>query len=1170
MQQEMHPETIQPTDNMAASSQAGNQPIDARERAQALDISQSFAVSAPAGSGKTGLLTQRLLKLLSVCEQPEEVLAITFTRKAAGEMRERLLDALLEARDTAEPENPHARTTWQLAKQLLARDTELNWNLLQSPQRLRIQTIDGLCRNIASQLPIDSGLGAPGEPLEQPAIAYEMAIVNLLKRLENAAPDSELATLLLHLDNNLPEVTNLLQTLLEKREQWLEPLMSVHDDAAEDYFHFVIDELIAETLGDFKTALGSFSGELVMLADYAGSNLQQDKPDHNISQCAGLAGLPDCNSESLPQWLALADLLTTTTGTFRKSRGITKAIGFPAADKKSPDPEKARDFKDRMIALLGEIGEHPQLLEAITEVRKLPAGMVDSQWQILRALSKVLPLLVAELKLVFQQLGATDFTEVAQAALVALGNPEQPTDLALKLDVQIRHILVDEFQDTSQLQLELLQRLTAGWEANDGRSLFIVGDGMQSCYGFRNANVGIFLDARAHGIGELRLTPLNLQVNFRSSNAVVDWVNRTFAAAFPPKDNISRGAVRYLTSTAFKPQSWPDAPVSFYGCIDDEQRTREAAQVAKLIQELQQRSPDGSIAVLVRNKKHLEQVLPALTHAGIPFQAQDLAPLASRMVVLDLLSLTRALADPSDRLSWLALLRAPWCGLALPDLHAVATSGLADQSPRDPKIPPLLNVLAPEAIEGIAGVSDDGRVRLQSTAPIIRSAWESRGRKPLRVWIEGVWIALGGPAAVADKRELSNVEDFFQLLEKFDQGGAIGDWQQFEQALDRLFARPAQEARVQIMTIHKSKGLEFDHVLIPGLDRTGGAGGSDQLLRWCSWLNRDAHNRFLLAPKSPRSGKDPLYEYIKYDNSERERLEGTRLLYVGCTRAIHSLHLLGCVKPSEKEDEGFKKPAAASLLASIWPALDPFEPWCHWLEPEEAQARESAPENNDFLLRLPQQWSQPQFPQAQHLARYRMKDYQPGESDEPNLPELGQVHLRWFRHAGTVAHESLATLSQDPSWREREPAEIADELRPLWQLRLTQLGLNGNRLADAVEKVEQAILRTLHCPHGCWLLDSGHREAASELELHSGGRQLRRSIVDRTFIDSDGCRWIIDYKTAEPSEGENPDTFIRAQLERYRNQLDGYRTLFYQRGESQVRCALYFPLLQQLAELPAL
>lgn len=1146
-------------------------PVDASEREQALDITQSFAVSAPAGSGKTGLLTQRLLKLLAACQQPEEVLAITFTRKAAGEMRERLLHALLDARDNPEPENPHAKITWQLASNLLAHDHKHQWHLLQSPQRLRIQTIDGLCRNIASQLPIDSGLGAPGEPLEQPAIAYQKAIANLLKKLEKEQPDQDLSRLLLHLDNNLPEITDLLQTLLAKREQWLEPLLSVHREEAEDYFTFVIRELIEDQLGQFKAALGTFAGELLDLADYAGSNLQKEKPDHIISSLAGITELPRCNDEGLPQWLALAELLVTGTGTWRKS--VTKTTGFPAADKKSPDPERAKAQKERITALLEALADNDELLNIIAEVRTLPAGMDESQWQILRAMARVLPLLVAELKLVFQQLGSTDFTEVAQAALTALGDSDAPTDVALKLDVQIRHILVDEFQDTSQLQLELLQKLTAGWEPQDGRSLFIVGDGMQSCYGFRNANVGIFLDARNEGIGELPLTPLNLQVNFRSSNAVVDWVNRTFLKAFPPRDNISRGAVRYLDSVAFKPQQWEGAPVSFYGCVDDEERLKEAEQCVEIIQQLQAKAPEDNIAILVRNKKHLQQVLPALTRAGIAYQAQDLAPLASKMVVLDLLSLTRALQDPSDRISWLAILRAPWCGLALPDLYAVANHNPGEHGPRDPRVPPILNTL--EVLDEIAGLSDDGRQRLQNTAALILQSWQQRGRKPLRVWVEGLWLALGGPATVADKRELSNAADFFQLLEKYDGGGSITDWSAFELALQQLFARPAQEARVQVMTIHKSKGLEFEHVLIPGLDKTGGAGGSDQLLRWCTWLNSDVENRFLLAPKSPRSGKDLLYAYVKHDNSERERLEGTRLLYVGCTRAIHSLHLLACVKSSDKKNEDHKTPAAASLLASIWPALSNDADWCHWLSAEEP-LRKSEHTDQSYLLRTPQGWQAPALPREDYLARYRMGKDQPNEQNEEserNLPELGLVTQRWFRHTGTVAHETFATLTESPERLATPPEQLTEELRPLWQLRLAQSGLNGSSLEKALEKVEQAVLRTLNCNIGRWLLDASHQQSAAELELHSGGQELRRNIVDRTFVEGDGqgngTRWIIDYKTAEPAAGETVEAFIETQLEKYRRQLDGYRRLFYQRGERNIRCALYFPLLQQLAELPA-
>ncbi|WP_418296864.1 UvrD-helicase domain-containing protein [Microbulbifer sp. SA54] len=1161
---------------MAVSPVTSGQPIDADARARALDITRSFAVSAPAGSGKTGLLTQRVLKLLASCQQPEEVLAITFTRKAAGEMRERLIDALQTARDTERPENPHDAITWDLARQLLARDSELNWQLLQMPQRLRIQTIDGLCRSLASQLPIESGLGAPGEPLEQTRVAFEMAVVNLLKSLEGENPDTALQQLLLHLDNDLGQLNKLLQILLEKRDQWLGPLLSVGHEGAQDYFHFAIDELVSENLAALAAQLKVYAGELVELASYAGKNLRRDKPEHPLCACAELDALPAADNSALPLWLALTELLVTGTGGLRKA--VDKRVGFPAVDKKDPETALADEYKARIKALLGELSGNDTLLAAINEVRKLPSGLQASQWELLQALAQVLPKLVAQLKVVFQQLSATDYTEVAQAALIALGTSDAPTDLALKLDLQTRHILVDEFQDTSQMQLQLLEKLTAGWEPNDGRTLFIVGDGMQSCYGFRNANVGIFLDARARGIGHddnrVPLEALDLQVNFRSEGAVVDWVNDTFQKAFPPVDNISRGAVRYLQSHAFKGSKWPAPAVNFYGCVNDDTRDLEAEQAVALVNELRAKDPDGRVAILVRKKKHLGRVLPALSAAGIPFQAPDLAPLASKMVVLDLLSLTRALLDPSDRISWLSLLRAPWCGLELPDLYTIANWGNGDEqqqrAPTDTSARPLLMAL--QEAEQIP-LSEDGRARLLRTAAPVLQAWQQRGRKPLRAWIEGLWLSLGGPASVAYKGDLDNVQDFFQLLEKYDTGSTISDWAQFYHALEQLFARPGQDASVQVMTIHKSKGLEFEHVLIPGLDQ-GGKPGGDQLLRWTEWLNSEGESRFMLAPKSARGDSDPLFDYLKHDNSERERLEGTRLLYVGCTRAIRSLHLLACVSRDEKKGT-LKAPGSAALLASIWPTITKHEhsDWCHW--PEAAEAGEESATSradHDYLLRLPLSWQVPALPQQDWLARYRMEDYKRAESEteEPNLPEMGQVAQRWLRHAGTVAHESLATLSESSDWQDKSPVQLAESLRPLWQLRLSQLGLFGPRLQDGVEKVEQVLLATLNCKHGRWILDAGHKDAASELELHSDGRQLKRSIIDRTFIDTDGTRWIIDYKTAEPATGEDLQQFVESQLEQYSKQLERYRKLFYQRGEKNVRCALYFPLLQQLVELPLL
>ncbi len=142
-------------------------------------------------------------------------------------------------------------------------------------------------------------------------------------------------------------------------------------------------------------------------------------------------------------------------------------------------------------------------------------------------------ILIAQLKVTFQQHGKIDYIENAQAALIALGDDEHPTDLTLSLDYQIKHILIDEFQDTSNSQFSLIEKLIAGWEPNDGRTLFLVGDPMQSIYRFREAEVGLFIRAKTKGIGHLSLTPLTLSVNFRSTPTIVNWINQAFINIFP-------------------------------------------------------------------------------------------------------------------------------------------------------------------------------------------------------------------------------------------------------------------------------------------------------------------------------------------------------------------------------------------------------------------------------------------------------------------------------------------------------------------------------------------------------------------------------------------------------------------------------------------------------------
>ena len=207
---------------------------DLAARRRALDPHTSFIVQATAGSGKTELLIQRALVLLAGVERPEEVIAMTFTRKAAAEMQKRLTDTLDAARHSPRPETPHKAVTWDLARAVVERDAAKHWHLESSPGRLRIQTIDSLCAFLAAQLPVSSRFGAPPEPVEDASERerlYAEAARNTLARLESADDPAaaDVARLLVHLDNNTATAVSLLVRMLETRDHWLRHLHEARD-----------------------------------------------------------------------------------------------------------------------------------------------------------------------------------------------------------------------------------------------------------------------------------------------------------------------------------------------------------------------------------------------------------------------------------------------------------------------------------------------------------------------------------------------------------------------------------------------------------------------------------------------------------------------------------------------------------------------------------------------------------------------------------------------------------------------------------------------------------------------------------------------------------------------------------------------------------------------------
>src|ERR1700683_1173081 len=266
---------------------------DGFARLRALDVSQSFIVQAPAGSGKTELLIQRYLKLLDTVETPDAVVAITFTRKAAGEMRSRVIQALRLARQGIQPEAEHERLTFEISRNVLDHERQLGWDLLQNPARLRIETIDALCAAITRRMPWLSRFGAMPEISEKAEDLYREAARNTLTHLEN--DHQGLAYLLLHLDNDFQRARQLISQMLERRDQWLR-----HTGAnLRNELESSLQRLILQELTQLRDAFHEdVAAEAAFLCE--------------------LERFPSASLEDLDSWRKVADLLLTQKGELRK------------------------------------------------------------------------------------------------------------------------------------------------------------------------------------------------------------------------------------------------------------------------------------------------------------------------------------------------------------------------------------------------------------------------------------------------------------------------------------------------------------------------------------------------------------------------------------------------------------------------------------------------------------------------------------------------------------------------------------------------------------------------------------------------------------------------------------------------------------------------------------
>ncbi len=1123
--------------------------IDATARLEAINPTQSFIVQAPAGSGKTALLTQRFLALLSVVEKPEQIVAMTFTKKAAAEMRERIFENLqLALKPLDKQASLFERNVWLLSQAALEQNQRQNWQLLNNPNRLRIRTIDSMNGYLVQQMPFLSRLGSPPKMAEQNDELYRQAVREAFKNPMVAEAVGELLRLV---NGRYHKAENLVVMMLQKRDQWMKHLTAVGDEDGRAFLEMSLAELVEQERQRAISLLGNrfdIFNQAVRLSDYAYQN------GYEVIQ--PLIGINfSVDQTDLLAWQALANWLLTTSGSLHKT--INKGKGFPTGK------GEAKDIKDQFIGLLSDCrvaSNFDDFEQGLQILKSLPEPHYsDTQWQSLSHLIALLKLSVAHLKLVFQQASQADFIEISQAASLALGSEIEPTDLAERLDYQLKHLLIDEFQDTSISQFDLVKKLTATWIDNDGRSLFIVGDPMQSIYRFREAEVGNFLTVWRGVLGAIKIKPLNLAVNFRSEKGVVDWVNQIFQQILPSQSDLQKGAVSYTASQSLS-QSESVGIVTRWALNQPAEDSLEQimADINSLISSPDFSQQQQTIGILGRSRSHLMPIALELKSTGIAFRAIELEALTERQEIQDAVALSRALLHLGDRPAWVALLRSPLIGLSLAELYEL----LGENA--DFFQTPVWSSLEKNKLK-------NNPAWIEEKISILQTSLSHLGDQPFSQLVRETWLKLDAAQTLSDPIALDNMDAYWQFLASFD--GSNLNVQILETALKKLYATAdssAESAQIELMTIHKSKGLEFDFVLLPSLGKLP-RNDDSALVSWLDFSTFEGQ-RLVLSPLHRRGdNSSALTKLIKQFEQEKQAYESTRLLYVAITRAKIQCYLYGTVKFNEQDEDLTLKVAKKSLLACLWSAvITDFESLIDSYKSPVITSK--PPLLIPKISRLPSK--RPKFIEQFIQANCCVDDEDVTEITE----ELGIKSLQiesLVTGVGNLFHailESAVQASLDNwSW------EVIQHRMLAYENWLLQNGMSETELPTAISRLLVSLKHALHNDKLRWSLLATHQESRTELELTSilpedteydSKIVTRNHIVDRSFIDEQGVRWIIDYKTSF-FEGDlaAKQVFIQQQTELYLPQLKRYGTLFNAQESRPQKWVLYFSYLDAWVEL---
>ena len=1107
---------------------------DENERLSALNTHCSHHVEAPAGSGKTLLLTMRFLKLLGQVSHPGEIIALTFTDKAAGEMRGRIIRILNMAQNDETPESPLDEALLKLAGDAISRHRQYK-DIFTSADVLNIMTFHSFCLYMVKRAPLQAGIAPDCKIMDeeiQPTLMDE-ALQSVRDRLFSS-PKGEikraaLENRLLYHNNNWLSISEELKEIVRRR----------------DHFEDLIREVRFHGLTSLPSTLNKRLQTFIeknlnyLLEEFSSSNLGarwEEFADHLSSKGAEVDGLPSLlpgsSWEELPGWQAIAERILIKNGRPKKKFGPSN--GFYSNFKKTTWAELIGGLPENVARVLHETRNHPIKGDTIADIGAL------SDFIILAAE------VISEYEAICRKRHIIDFIGLEQSALRLL-NEENPSDIHLYLDYRIRHLLVDEFQDTNRNQWELIKRLCSGWAPDDGRTIFIVGDPKQSIYAFRNAEVRLFIEAKSGiplpGQGKLPLDTHLLKTNFRSTEELIEWVNLLFGNKVMVNPDTNADEVPFNPSVPAR-DGREKTVISlnlFFDEDTDRAKDNEARWLAQRVKRtLDETGGNKSIAILLFTRNRIHKYLTALKEAHIPVQVQEGLSLTERPEIMHLMQMVRLIARPHDDLAWASLLRSPWSWF---DVKILQETAMQDCDSWVEKIRlmanthPEMNLLLKAVDQTLLRAGRD------SLGKIVKTFWEDLDGP-------GITAYLYGMAGVANCRR------FFEILEDAEEGIPLETLNRIEIIFDSLYEPvdpTTSRSQVQMMTIHRAKGLEFDCVFLPFMDYRPLASGSKMPPPYLLERMPGAGDKHLIAMGKDRRTEEPTPTYRLLDKLRKERTwgEAKRTFYVAATRARHALIMSGVVK---SKDEAIFAPDK-SILNWVMDyenlnGRDPTEIKNNTASITVNPTTDSpSPEDRGMDLILPEP-----LPVIPERTPYVVKSPSLLKSDPDEGESSGSAR-------GIITHRILHTSIIG----EKPPTESA-----IVKALYTE-GLPVDLAAYMAPEIMKEVTSTLSDPFITRLIDKSNPIVRSEwaIEDRPKNRHIRSGIIDLAVFDGSDW-WIVDFKTSRPAKIDSVEEFISREEELYMPQLEAYRSMLENVesvSKSIIHIGIYLTALQQWLEL---